>query len=61
MLNLFIVLAGLVILIASAIFGVFLPLSRGVGDGARRAAHRSRRRGPPRSTASSAARSAGSS
>jgi hypothetical protein len=29
MLNLFIVLAGFVILIASAIFGVFLPLSRG--------------------------------
>ena len=29
MLNLFIVLAGLVILIASVIFGIFLPLSRG--------------------------------
>jgi regulator of protease activity HflC (stomatin/prohibitin superfamily) len=29
MLNLFIVLAGLVILIASAVFGIFLPLSRG--------------------------------
>ncbi|MBI2781589.1 MAG: prohibitin family protein [Chloroflexi bacterium] len=29
MLNLFVVLAGLVILIASALFGVFLPLSRG--------------------------------
>jgi len=30
MLNLFVVLAGLVILFASALFGVFLPLSRGV-------------------------------
>jgi regulator of protease activity HflC (stomatin/prohibitin superfamily) len=29
MLNLFVVLAGLVILIASVIFGIFLPLSRG--------------------------------
>jgi regulator of protease activity HflC (stomatin/prohibitin superfamily) len=29
MLNLFIVLAGLVVLIASVIFGIFLPLSRG--------------------------------
>ena len=29
MLNLFVVLAGLVILVASAVFGVFMPLSRG--------------------------------
>lgn len=30
MLNLFVVLAGLVILVASVIFGIFLPLSRGI-------------------------------